>query len=135
MIASTDTVSAAIKTATSFVVNAVEVLRFGGLQTDEEPAPFEIVARRPMFRLRRYYAQDTTAEGVADRIPVEEDGPPRPPIVLVPPMMVSAEVWDVSPSTSAVTALYEAGLDPWVIDFGAPDLEGEIAGLNGDPVP
>ncbi|ODQ83893.1 acyl-CoA synthetase [Dietzia alimentaria] len=117
-----DIVSAALKTATSFVLNAVEVVRFGGLQTDEEQSPFEIVARRPMFRLRRYYPPAT---GDADQsgVHIDEDEPPRPPIVLVPPMMISAEVWDVSPSTSAVAALHEAGMDPWVIDFGAPDLE------------
>lgn len=116
-----DALAAALKTATSYVVNAVEVLRFGGLQTDEEPSPFEIVTRRPMFRLRRYYAPaaDTGHGGVV----IDEDETPRPPIVLVPPMMISADVWDVSPSTSAVAALYEAGMDPWVIDFGAPDLE------------
>jgi putative long chain acyl-CoA synthase len=117
-----DTVSVALKAATSFVVNAVEVLRFGGLQTDEEPSPFEIVARRPMFRLRRYYAPTAGADGLAD-VGLDEDEPPRPPIVLVPPMMISADVWDVSPDTSAVAALYEAGMDPWVIDFGSPDLE------------
>ncbi|AVZ39859.1 MULTISPECIES: AMP-binding protein [unclassified Dietzia] len=117
-----DIVSAALKTATSYVLNAVEVLRFGGLQTDEEPSPFEIVARRPMFRLRRYYpppAANAEHGGAGDG----EDAPPRPPILLVPPMMISADVWDVSPSTSAVAALHEAGMDPWVIDFGAPDIE------------
>ena len=126
MIPTPGTLAAAIKTATSFVVNAVEVVRFGGLQTDEEPAPFEIVVRRPMFRLRRYYPTAGDADMDADAVdgdPGGADQRPRPPIVLVPPMMISAEVWDVSPSTSAVTALYEAGLDPWVIDFGAPDLE------------
>ena len=131
-----DPVSAALKTATSFVVNAVEVLRFGGLQTDEEPSPFEIVARRPMFRLRRYYtsaagAAATGDAGIGDHgkgdddgvVSIDEDEVTRPPIVLVPPMMISADVWDVSPSTSAVAALHRAGMDPWVIDFGSPDLE------------
>lgn len=33
-----DAVSAALKTATSFVLTAVEVLRFSGLQADEEPS-------------------------------------------------------------------------------------------------
>lgn len=117
-----DIVSAALKTATSFVLNAVEVLRFGGLQTDEEQSPFEIVARRPMFRLRRYYPPATGDAGHSG-VHIDENEPPRPPIVLVPPMMISAEVWDVSPSTSAVAALHGAGMDPWVIDFGAPDLE------------
>ena len=117
-----DAVSAALKTATSFVLNAVEVLRFGGLQTDEEPSPFEIVTRRPMFRLRRYYPPRPAP---ADRDAVDADAqePPRPPVVLVPPMMISADVWDVSPSTSAVAALHQAGMDPWVVDFGSPEIE------------
>ncbi|MVZ89020.1 AMP-binding protein [Microbacter sp. ANSKLAB05] len=117
-----DIVSAALKTATSYVLNAVEVLRFGGLQTEEEQSPFEIVTRRRMFRLRRYYPPVPGDTGHGSEAH-EGDAQPRPPIVLVPPMMISAEVWDVSPSTSAVAALHEAGMDPWVIDFGAPDLE------------
>ncbi|MET3861430.1 putative long chain acyl-CoA synthase [Dietzia sp. 2505] len=127
-----DTLAAALTTATSFVVNAIEVLRFGGLQTDEEPSPFEIVTRRPMYRLRRYYGPVAGGAGHrrdgVDVDGVEVDGVvmdagSRPPIVLVPPMMISADIWDVSPSTSAVAALHEAGMDPWVIDFGSPDIE------------
>lgn len=95
----------------AYAQNGLEVLRFGGLDTGEEPSPFEIVERRPMYRLRRYYA-DTP-----------ENAESRPPMVLVPPMMLAADVWDVSPSSSAVTALHEAGIDPWVIDFGSPDRE------------
>lgn len=104
-----DILAAALKTATSYVVNAVEVLRFGGLQTDEETSPYEIVAHRPMFRLRRYFADSGEARGT--------------PVVLIPPMMISADVWDVSPATSAVVALHAVGMDPWVVDFGSPDLE------------
>ena len=35
--------------------NALEVARFGGLQTGEEPSEFEVVARRRMYRLRHYF--------------------------------------------------------------------------------
>ena len=38
-------------------------------------------------------------------------------------MMLAAEVYDVSPTTSAVTLLREHGVDPWVVDFGAPERE------------
>ncbi len=87
--------------------NAVEVARFGGLETDEEPSPFEIHAQRPVYKLRHYYADD----------------PQGAPILLVPPMMLAADVYDVSPGSSAVTVLHEHGADPWVVDFGSPAHE------------
>ncbi len=37
--------------------------------------------------------------------------------------MVTAEVYDVAPDLSAVTALAAGGVDPWVVDFGAPERE------------
>jgi putative long chain acyl-CoA synthase len=88
--------------------NALEVARFGGLATDEEPSPYEVAAEHRVYRLRHYYPEDRAG---------------GPPIVLVPPMMLAAEVYDVAPATSAVTILRELGVDPWVIDFGAPERE------------
>ena len=41
-----------------------------------------------------------------------------PAILLVPPMMLAAEVYDVSPATSAVTILRERGADPVVAWIG-----------------
>lgn len=89
--------------------NALEVARFGGLETGEVGSPFDVVARDRVHRLRRYYPE-ASKKG-------------RPAIVLVPPMMLAAEVYDVSPQSSAVTSLHESGLDPWVVDFGAPEHE------------
>ena len=89
--------------------NALEVARFGGLETDEEPSPFEVVAEQRVYRLRRYYPDATQR--------------PARRSLLVPPLMLAAEVYDVSPSTSAVTILREHGADPWVVDFGAPEHE------------
>ena len=88
--------------------NALEVARFGGLTIDEEPSPYEIAAEHRVYRLRHYYPDDRAG---------------GPPILLVPPMMLAAEVYDVAPSTSAVTILRELGVDPWVVDFGAPEKE------------
>ncbi len=87
--------------------NALEVARFGGLETGEESSPYEIVAERPVYRLRRYFPEVATG----------------PAVVLVPPLMLSAEVYDVSPSASAVSILSEHGTDPWVVDFGSPEHE------------
>ena len=35
--------------------NALEVARFGGLETGEESSPFEVVSTKPVYRLRRLY--------------------------------------------------------------------------------
>ncbi len=87
--------------------NALEVARFGGLTTDEQPSPHEIVAEHRVYKLRHYYPGK---EGTA-------------PVLLIPPMMLAAEIYDVSPSTSAVSILSEYGADPWVVDFGAPERQ------------
>ena len=44
---------------------------------------------------------------------------------MVHPMMMSADMWDVTRDEGAVGILHASGLDPWVIDFGSPDkIEG-----------
>jgi putative long chain acyl-CoA synthase len=95
--------------------NGVEVLRFGGLQTGSRPSPFQVVERCDMYRFRRYFA-----DGAND--------PSRPPVVLVLPMMMSANVFNVTRDQSAVGVLHDLGVDPWVVDFGSPD--GETGGLE-----
>jgi putative long chain acyl-CoA synthase len=96
--------------------NALEVARFGGLATDEQPSPYEVVAEHRVYKLRRYYRG---ANGDAPGAPSQAG----PPILLVPPLMLAAEIYDVSPATSAVTLLHQHGVDPWVVDFGAPERE------------
>lgn len=91
------------------VRTAAEVLRFGGLDTGEQPSPFTVVAEQPNYRLRRYFADQEPVRGR--------------PVVLIPPLMLSSEIWDVSPNTSAVLRLHADGLDPWVVDFGDPGRE------------
>ena len=87
--------------------NALEVARFGGLETDEKESPYEVVSEQRVYRLRRYF-------------PGAGGGPP---VLLVPPLMLAAEVYDVSPATSAVAVLSTLGVDPWVVDFGSPEHE------------
>jgi putative long chain acyl-CoA synthase len=96
--------------------NALEVARFGGLATDEEPSPYDVVSEQRVYRLRRYYSDSAAPASRATQVD-------RPAILLVPPMMLAAEVYDVSPQTSAVTLLHEHGGDPWIVDFGAPEKE------------
>lgn len=89
--------------------NALEVARFGGLDTGEEPSPYSVAVDRRVYRLRRYFPDQASND--------------RPAVVLVPPLMLSTEVYDVAPASSAVSELVSRGLDVWVVDFGAPEDE------------
>jgi len=89
--------------------NVAEVVRFGGLETDEQDSPYTVVAEQAAYRLRHYFHEDAAPGAV--------------PMLLVPPLMMATEVWDVSPSASAVASLHAAGIDAWVVDFGDPDRE------------
>lgn len=91
--------------------NGLEVLRYGGLETGAVPSPFQIVESVPMYRLRRYFPPDTRPGAK----------PPGTPVLMVHPMMMSADMWDVTRDQGAVGILHAAGIDPWVIDFGSPD--------------
>ncbi|HEY5855211.1 MAG TPA: AMP-binding protein [Aldersonia sp.] len=96
-----------VRRAVALAVNGFEVARYGGLRTDTNHAPYDLVAHQPVFRLRHYY-------------PDAGDGQP---VLLVPPLMQVAEVWDISPETSAVAMLHRQGIDTWVVDFGDPAVE------------
>lgn len=91
--------------------NGIEVLRYGGLETGAVPSPFQIIESVPMYRLRRYFPPDTRPGNT----------PVGAPVLMVHPMMMSADMWDVTRDEGAVGILHKAGIDPWVIDFGSPD--------------
>ncbi|ORW85280.1 acyl-CoA synthetase [Mycobacterium sp. IEC1808] len=91
--------------------NGLEVLRLGGLETGTVPSPSQIVESVPMYKLRRYFPPDSRPG----------QPPVGPPVLMVHPMMMSADMWDVTRDDGAVGILHAGGLDPWVIDFGSPD--------------
>jgi len=91
--------------------NGFEVLRWGGLETGVVPSPFQTVESTPMYKLRRYFPPDSRPG----------QPPAGPPVLMVHPMMMSANMWDVTQEDGAVGILHAAGVDPWVIDFGSPD--------------
>jgi putative long chain acyl-CoA synthase len=105
---SSDLITGPANRVVATVQNGVEVLRFGGFQTGSRASPFEIVERCDMYRLRRYF-------------PDGANEPSRPPVILVPPMMMSANVFDVTRDQGTVGILHDLGVDPWVVDFGSPD--------------
>ncbi len=105
--------------------NGLEVLRFGGLETGDVPSPFQIVESVPMYRLRRYFPPDNR----------NGQTPVGPPVLMVHPMMMSADMWDVTRENGAVGILHRAGIDPWVIDFGSPDrVEGGMQRTLADHI-
>ncbi|HVJ93946.1 MAG TPA: AMP-binding protein, partial [Labilithrix sp.] len=63
-------------------------------------------------RLRRYAGAENDA----------------PIALLVPPLMLTADVYDIAPDVSAVATLLSLGIAPWVVDFGAP--EREVGGMS-----
>ncbi len=88
--------------------NALEIARAGRL-TAPYGAPFEVVHEERVYKLRRY--ERTGGEPVAA------------PLLLVPPLMVASEVYDISPDVSAIAFLASQGIDCWLVDFGAPERE------------
>lgn len=91
--------------------NAQELVAFGRLG---EPwgSAYEVVHQSRSYRLRHYTSEPDTPQ-------LHEAGA----VLLVPPLMVTAEVYDVAADISAVAFLRAAGLDVWVVDFGAPERE------------
>ena len=74
-------------------MNAAQLLMHGGFETGEDGSPFEVVAQEPMYRLRGFFP--------------DADSSGRPAVILVPPMMFVADVYDVSSSSSAVRVLHD----------------------------
>ena len=73
-------------------------------------APYEVVSAHPTYALRRYLR----AEG-------EGRAATGAPVLFVPPLMVTAEIYDIAPELSAVAFLASRGVDTWAVDFGAPE--------------
>ena len=105
--------------------NGLEVLRLGGLETGTVASPFQIVESVPMYRLRRYFPPDNRPGAAAA----------GPPVLMIHPMMMSADMWDVTRDEGAVGILHRAAIDPWVIDFGSPDrVEGGMQRTLADHI-
>jgi len=86
--------------------NALEIARAGRL-TAPYGAPFEVMHEEKVYRLRRYAGTASVSA----------------PLLLVPPLMVASEVYDISPDVSAIAYLVGQGVDVWLVDFGAPERE------------
>ncbi len=89
--------------------NAAEMIRLGRLSAPDR-TPFDVVHQGRIFRLRRYTGiERADGEGLGA------------PILLVPPLMVTSEIYDMAPDVSAVSVLLGRGFDVCLVDFGAPE--------------
>ncbi|ETR72419.1 MAG: putative long chain acyl-CoA synthase [Candidatus Magnetoglobus multicellularis str. Araruama] len=87
-------------------------LLFEGRFTIPYHSPFMVVYEEPVFKLRRYLDHGDVQQ---------QDN--RPAILLIPPLMLASEIYDMSPELSAVSFLKAQGADVWLVDFGAPEME------------
>lgn len=87
--------------------NALELARLGRLG-EAYGAPYDVPFHGENHRVRRY---------------ANANPPDAPVALLIPPLMLTAEVYDVAPEISAVATLAAQGIRPFVVDFGAPERE------------
>lgn len=93
------------------LVNSAKLVS-GNRFTAPYRANYSVVVESAKFSLRHYTgAQKAGAQGSC--------------ILLVPPLMVTAEIYDMSPELSAIAWLREQGHDVWGIDFGTPEATPE----------
>ena len=97
------------------IKNASAIARFGRLQA-RTGTVYYVAHESANYRLRCYEIKKSKAK--------------RIPIILVPPLMISADVYDMSHESSTVTYLTEQGYSVWVVDFGSP--EHQEGGLDRD---
>jgi len=97
------------------VKNASAIARFGRLQA-RTGTVYYVAHESAIYRLRCYEIKKSSAK--------------RIPVILVPPLMISADVYDMSHESSTVTYLTEQGYSVWVVDFGSP--EHQEGGLDRD---
>jgi len=106
--------------------NALKLLRNGRLSPPYR-APFDIVLRDATVTLRRYRtearAHPAVSPSAADAGKPMPAGAMRRAVLLVPPLMVTSEIYDISPELSAVAFLAGHGVPTFVADFGAPESQ------------
>ncbi|MGE4428636.1 MAG: AMP-binding protein, partial [Solirubrobacteraceae bacterium] len=96
--------------------DALALSRVGMLEVATHRAPYAVAGRGAEYRLRRYFP---------------DEPPTGTPVLLVAPLVLTGDVWDLSRDVSAVRRLAERGVDPWVVELSPPredvdDVEGML---------
>lgn len=97
------------------VYNGARKMFNGGL-TQFKHTPSRLLIDQGLFTLRRY----NQPKSVGRRIP----------IILIPPLMVKPEVYDLSPERSFVRFLLKRDYDIYLMDFGVPTAREHRIGFN-----
>jgi putative long chain acyl-CoA synthase len=87
--------------------NAGDLLRGRRLQEETFETPWVLMYESRTMRLRRYPSAEQRSS----------------PLVLIPPLMLTAQVYDIAADLSAVAFLQSHGVDVWLVDFGAPEAQ------------
>lgn len=95
---------AALTTVATAARNAWAISPFGEGIESYDPLPQTIVYDEPHRQLRRY---DRATPATAKR-----------PVLLVPPLAVASQCYDLRPGQSLAAHLIETGRQPYVIDYG-----------------
>jgi putative long chain acyl-CoA synthase len=95
--------------------NASVIARYGRLEP-RTGTVYYIANENTNYRLRCYETRESSTD--------------KTPVILVPPLMISADVFDVAADNSAVSYLSEQGYSVWLVDFGSP--ENQEGGLEKD---
>ena len=81
------------------------MVRLGRLTTPHR-TQYEVVHSDRIYNLRRYQGfERQQGEGLQE------------PLLLIPPLMVTSEIYDMAPELSAVSYLLGQGIDVWMVDF------------------
>tara|TARA_R110002096_G_scaffold436021_1_gene665180 strand:+ start:33702 stop:36665 length:2964 start_codon:yes stop_codon:yes gene_type:complete len=99
-----------VRRVTLAAQNALELIAAGRL-SEPYSAGYDVLHSDARYSLRRY--QGTLAAN--KRVSA--------PLLLIPPLMLTAEIYDISEELSAAGTLVREGVDVWVTDFRAPEAE------------
>jgi polyhydroxyalkanoate synthase subunit PhaC len=108
MAAIIETARAEVYKAALRVDHGLKLAVNGGIH-ELEPTPSDVLVDERHILLRRYRAP----EGAERRYEV--------PVLIIPPLMVKPDVYDLRPGHSFVRHLLRAGHDVFLVDFGRPD--------------
>ena len=93
-----------VRHAKTSILNTAKLMS-GNRVTASYHTEYRVVVKTPKFSLRQYGHDKKSGSHV----------------LLVPPLMVTAEIYDMAPDLSAVLLLRDQGHAVWGLDFGTPD--------------